>query len=129
MTAASRVLRRRLRPLAWVALEEVALDAIAEDGRLIVRTSARRVAERLGVDPGAAAGALRDLRRNGLLALEGEHRSAARFGLSVYVLGSVIGLTVVAPTTAAAPDMERAPSPATPPCPGQTALDPGSVSW
>ena len=42
--------------LAWVTLEEVALDAVAEDGRLVARTSARQVAERLGVDPGTAQG-------------------------------------------------------------------------
>ena len=68
MSAASRTLRRQLRALAWVTLEEVALDAVAEDGRLVARTSARQVAERLGVDPGTAAGALRVLRDRGLLA-------------------------------------------------------------
>ena len=52
VTTASRPLRRRLRPLAWVALEEVALDAVAEEGRLVARTSARQVAQLLGVDPG-----------------------------------------------------------------------------
>ncbi|MGH9106077.1 MAG: hypothetical protein ACRDZX_09605 [Acidimicrobiales bacterium] len=52
VSAASRALRRQLRPLVWVALEEVALDALAEDGQLVARTSARQVAERLGVDPG-----------------------------------------------------------------------------
>jgi DNA-binding transcriptional ArsR family regulator len=97
VSAASRALRRRLRPLAWVTLEEVALDAVDEDGRLVARTSARQVAERLGVDPGTAAGALRALRRKGLLALEREQGSAGRFGLSVYVLGSVAGLTVLTP--------------------------------
>ena len=69
VSALSRALRRQLRPLAWVTLEEVALDAVAEDGRLLARTSARQVAERLGVDPGTAASALRALRRRGLLAL------------------------------------------------------------
>ena len=40
-----RSLRRSLRPLDWVTLEDVALDAVAEDGRLVCRTSARQVAE------------------------------------------------------------------------------------
>lgn len=39
----SRSLRRELRSLVWVTLEEVALDAVAEDGRLVARTSARQV--------------------------------------------------------------------------------------
>jgi DNA-binding transcriptional ArsR family regulator len=83
--------------LVWVTLEEVALDAVAEDGRWVARTSARQVAERLGIDPGTANNALRDLRRDGLLTLEREHGPAGRFGLSVYVIGSIPGLTVVSP--------------------------------
>ena len=39
LSAESRALRRRLRPLAWMALEEVALDAVAEEGRFVARTS------------------------------------------------------------------------------------------
>lgn len=97
VSAASRALRRQLRAVVWVTLEEVALDAVAEDGRLVARTSARLVAERLGVDPGTAAGALRALRRQGLVALEREQGPAGRFGLSVYVLAPVAGLTVLAP--------------------------------
>jgi hypothetical protein len=100
LSAASRLLRRQLRPLVWVTLEEVALDAVAEDGRFVARTSARQVADRLGVDPGTAAGALRVLRRKGLLLLEREHGPAGRFGLSVYVLGTVAGLTVLSPRVA-----------------------------
>lgn len=65
MSAASRGLRRQLRALAWVTLEEVALDAVDEDGRLVAHTSARQVAERLRIDPGTAAGALRELRDRG----------------------------------------------------------------
>ncbi len=102
LSVAGRTLRRQLRPLAWVTLEEVALDAVAEDGRLVARTSARQVADRLGVDPGTAANALRVLRRHGLLKLEREHGPAGRFGLSVYVLGSIAGLTVV-PASAIVP--------------------------
>ena len=66
VTAASRTLRRQLRALTWVTLEEVALDAVAEDGQLVARTSARQVAEHLRVDPLAVAGALKVLRDRGL---------------------------------------------------------------
>ena len=97
LSAESRALRRRLRPLVWMALEEVALDAVAEDGRLVAHTSARRVAELLQVDPGSAARALRVLREHGLVVLEREKGPAGRFGLSVYVLGKVAGLTVLGP--------------------------------
>ena len=67
-----RPLRRALRPLVWVVLEEVALDAVVEDGSLVARTSARHVAERLGVNPSTAAEALRVLGRRGLVGLERE---------------------------------------------------------
>ncbi len=110
VSATSRALRRQLRPLAWVTLEEVALGAVVEDGRLVARTSARQVADRLGVDPSTAVNALRVLRRRGLLSLEREHGPAGRFGLSVYVLGSVDGLALVSPGAVAAwvlPSMER----------------------
>jgi hypothetical protein len=92
-----RDLRRELRPLAWIVLEDVALDAVVEDGRLVARTSARRLAEQLGIDPGTAASALRRLRHRGLLALERDPGPAGRFGLAVYVLSDVDGLAVVAP--------------------------------
>jgi DNA-binding transcriptional ArsR family regulator len=97
LSAESRALRRCLRPLAWMILEEVALDAVAQDGRLVAHTSARRVAELLGVDPGSAARALRVLREHGLVVLDREKGPAGRFGLSVYALGTVAGLTVLGP--------------------------------
>jgi hypothetical protein len=111
VSARCRGLRRELRPLAWIVLEDVALDAVIEDGRLVARTSARRLAAQLGIDPGTAASALRQLRHRGLLALERDPGSAGRFGLAVYVLGDVDGLAVVAlsgkvPHTAE-PDMVR----------------------
>ncbi len=52
MSVRARRLRKELRPLVWVTLEEVALDAVFENGRLFARTSARLIADRLGVDPG-----------------------------------------------------------------------------
>jgi DNA-binding transcriptional ArsR family regulator len=95
--AECRPLRRGLRPLVWVTLEEVALDAVVEDGRLLARTSARQIADRLGLDPNTVAGALKALRLRGLVTLEREKGPAGRFGLSVYVLGPVPGLSVVSP--------------------------------
>ena len=100
MSAGCRPLRRALRPLVWVTLEEVALDAVVEDDRLVARTSARLVAERLGIDPSTAAKALQALRQQGLVSLEREKGPAGRFGLSVYALAPVTGLTVVSPCVA-----------------------------
>jgi hypothetical protein len=62
LSVESRHLRGALRPLVWVTLEEIALEASWENGRLVARTSARQVADRLRVDPGTVAGALRVLR-------------------------------------------------------------------
>lgn len=100
LSAECRSLRRQLRPLVWVTLEEVALDALQEDGRLVARTSARQIAERLKVNPGTAAGALRVLRDRGLVRLARDHGQAGQFGLSMYVVGEVSGLTVVPPNGA-----------------------------
>jgi DNA-binding transcriptional ArsR family regulator len=100
VSTASRCVRRKLRPLAWLVLEEVALTAVEDGGRLVAHTSARQVADQVGVDPGTAASALRVLRDRGLLRLEREKGRAGRFGLSVYVLGSIAGLTVVKPSDA-----------------------------
>lgn len=97
VSTASRRLRRELRPLSWMVLEEIALDVIDEDGRLVAYTSARRLAEDLRIDPGTVANALRALRQMGLLTMERTARSVGRFGLAVYVLGTVDGLSVVAP--------------------------------
>jgi DNA-binding transcriptional ArsR family regulator len=95
LSAECRALRRELRALAWVTLEEVALDAVVEGGRLVAHTSARRVAERLGINPGTAATGLRALRESGMVRLEREKGPAGRFGLSVYELGPIAGLSVV----------------------------------
>ena len=92
-----RSLRRALRPLVWVVLEEVALDAEFDAGGLVARTSARQVAEHLGVNPSTAAEALRVLARRGLVSLEREKGPAGRFGLSVYQLRPPAGLSVVQP--------------------------------
>jgi hypothetical protein len=97
LSAECRALRRALRPMAWMTLEEVALSALVEEGRLVARTSARQVAECLGVDPGTAATALRILRERGLVSSSREKGPAGRFGLSVYELGPVAGLLVIEP--------------------------------
>ncbi len=97
----SRELRRLLRPIEWVVLEDVALDARADDdGILVAPTSARRVAEHLGLTPGAAARALGRLRSAGLLTYSRQTGPAGRFGLSAYVLGSIPGLGVLSPAEA-----------------------------
>jgi DNA-binding transcriptional MocR family regulator len=83
--------------LVWVTLEEVALDAVVEDGRLVARTSARQIADSLRLDPTTVAKALQTLRTRGLVLLEREKGPAGRFGLSVYALGPVPGLTLVSP--------------------------------
>jgi hypothetical protein len=99
VSRASRRLRRELRPLIWMVLEEVALNAVWENGRLVARTSARQLAEGLGIDPGTAAGALRALRQKGVLAMQREAGVAGRFGLAAYVLATMDGLVVVTPST------------------------------
>jgi hypothetical protein len=99
LSAECRALRRALRPLVWVTLEEVALSSVVEDGRPVARTSARQVAECLGVDPGTAATALRILRERGLVSLSREKGPAGRFGLSLYELRPVAGVLVIQPRT------------------------------
>ena len=93
---ASRELRRRLRPIEWVVLEDVALDARADDhGVVVASTSARAVAEHLGLTPGAAARALAGLRAAGLVTHARQAGPAGRFGLSAYVLAPVPGLAII----------------------------------
>ncbi len=115
---ASRDLRRELRPIEWVVLEDVALDVRPDDaGALVAPTSARRVAEHLGLTPGAVAQALARLRSAGLVTHTRQAGPAGRFGLSAYVLGPVPGLDVLPP----APESDR-PHPA-PPCPASPHVD------
>ena len=96
LRAASRELRRSLRPIEWVVLEDVALDARRDDdGVLVASTSAREVAEHLGLTPGATARALARLRSAGLVTHARQIGPAGRFGLSAYVLGPVPGMAVL----------------------------------
>jgi hypothetical protein len=91
----ARDLRRSLRPVVWVVLEELALHAVAVDGVLVAPTSARSIAQELGLDPGTAASALRTLRDRGLVDLAHEPRSCGRFGLLFYRLSPIAGIEVV----------------------------------
>ena len=91
-----------------MTLEEVALDAVAEDGRLVARTSARQVAERLGVDPGTAAGALRVLRDRGLLISNASTGRRAVSACRSTCSARSAGLTVI-PPCAALPQMATPP--------------------
>jgi hypothetical protein len=101
LSADCRPLRRTLRPTVWVVLEEIALAADLDDnGCLVAPTSARQVAEHVGVNPTTAAEALRVLGRRGVISLEREKGPAGRFGLSVYQLCPPAGLYVVPPCVA-----------------------------
>jgi DNA-binding transcriptional ArsR family regulator len=103
---ASRELRRSLRPIEWVVLEDVALDARPDRaGALVASTSARRVADHLGLTPGAVARALSRLRSAGLVTHARQVGPGGRFGLSAYRLGPVPGLDVEVadPSDGAAP--------------------------
>jgi hypothetical protein len=94
-----RPLRRELPALAWMILEQVALDAVLDEGCLLARTSARQIADYLDVNPGTAARALQLLRDRGLLVLQRKPGPSGQFGLSVYLLNPVDGLTVKRPDT------------------------------
>ena len=91
----SRDLRRRLRPVEWVVLEDVALDVVLDKGRAVAATSARRIADNLGIDPGAVSSALRRLRSLGLLEHDCADGNAGRFGLAVYVLVPTPGIELM----------------------------------
>ena len=100
VSTASRSLRRKLRPLPWLVLEEVALTAVEDGGRWVAHTSARQVADQVGVDPGTAAGALRSC---GIVAYSGwsaRRAELAASGSRSTCLGSIAGLTLVKPSEA-----------------------------
>lgn len=96
---ASAEVRASLRPIEWMLLEELTLAADADEtGVLVAPTSARAVAERLGLTAGAVARAL--LRALGLVSHLRHCGPAGRFGPSSYVLGSIPDLDVVDPRPA-----------------------------
>ena len=99
VSRASRALRRSLTPLEWMVLEDVALDATDDgDGGLVAPTSARQVAEHLGISPGSAAKALSRLRSLGLVTHDRQPGPGGRFGLSRYRLVLPPGVEVVGPS-------------------------------
>jgi DNA-binding transcriptional ArsR family regulator len=75
----SRGLRRAIRPVVWLVLEELALNAVMVDGILTASTSARSIAADLGLDPVTTASALRVLRDRGLVELTRETGAACEW--------------------------------------------------
>jgi hypothetical protein len=92
--AACRAVRRSIALTAWAVFEDVVMDSTLAGDRLIAATSARRVAEHLGVTPATAANALRRLRHHGLLEHERLTGPSGRFGLSVYRINLVDGIAL-----------------------------------
>jgi hypothetical protein len=90
-------LRRTLRPVVWVVLEQLAVEAVVVRGALVAATSSRAIAEQLRLDPATVAAALRNLRDRGLVELTREPGPSGRFGLAVYRLASLPGVEVLAP--------------------------------
>ena len=91
----SRDLRRRLQPVEWVVLEDTALDAVLDSDRAEAATSARCIANNLGIDAGTASSALRRLRSLGLVEHDRADGTAGRCGLSVYILVPTPGIEPV----------------------------------
>lgn len=83
---------RRLGTTAWVVLEVLTLEAVADDGALVARTSARSIAEAVSVSKDTAAGALRRLVDAGLVERRPQCRTGGRFGSGGYVLHLPAGL-------------------------------------
>ena len=97
--ARARDLFKTFRPLMWVVLQDVVLDAEWDDSRLVAATSARRVAEHLHIDPGSAVAAIRSLRNLGIVELCQTSGAAGRFGLAAYTLHLPPGVEVLPPRT------------------------------
>jgi hypothetical protein len=93
----ARSLLRVLRPVAWLVLLDVVLDAEWRDGSLVASTSVRLVADHLRLDPGTVASALRVLRTRGVVELLQASGSNGRFGLAAYILRLPDGVEVLSP--------------------------------
>ena len=106
-----------------MVLEEVVLSAVVDDGRWVAATSARRIAEAVGLDPGTVAAALRRLRRLGVLVLAQDRTAGGRFGLSTYELGLLLGIAprTVHPHTASQQPATPGPVPPAPVIPAPVA--------
>ncbi len=94
---------QRLGTTAWVVLEALALEAVVDDGALVVRTSARAIAEAVSASKDTAAGALRRLADAGLVERRRQHRAGGRFGAGSYVLLLPAGLATNALAAVAHP--------------------------
>ena len=93
VTIESRVLKRRLGPVAWAVLEDILLDAVLQDRRWLAATSTRGVADHLGLTPGTVARALARLCADGLVHREDQRDTrTGRFGESVYVVEPMTAL-------------------------------------
>lgn len=95
----ARAAMRVLRPTVWLVLQDVALDAVYRDGRLVASTSARLVATHLRIDPSTAASALRTLRDRGVVELSQISGPDGRFGLATYTLNLPEGIDALRPCT------------------------------
>jgi hypothetical protein len=79
--------RRRLGMTAWLTLQSLVFDATLLDDRLVVATSARHVAARLGIGKDRGAAALTVLRDAGLLTrLATRDAPSARFVAARYTI-------------------------------------------
>jgi hypothetical protein len=82
----ARSLMRLMRPVVWVVLQDIVLDAEWRNDRLVASTSARLVAEHLHLDPSTTASAMKTLRARGVVELEQASETNGRFGLAAYTL-------------------------------------------
>lgn len=97
LTDASRALRRRLGPTAWVVLEELLLDA-ADGESMVVETHVRRIAAGVGISKDSAARALLRLIELGVVTRRsGRDAATGCFGRSVYELRreAIVGVVAV----------------------------------
>jgi DNA-binding transcriptional ArsR family regulator len=73
----------RLGPVAWVVLERMAQQAMADGDDLVVCASVRSLAAELGLAKDTVAWALRRLRRAGLVEFVGERFERGSYRLTV----------------------------------------------
>ncbi|HET7486330.1 MAG TPA: hypothetical protein VFJ85_00275 [Acidimicrobiales bacterium] len=85
-------LRRRLGPVDWFVLEELALLAGADS---VVETAVRDLAGRLSLNKDTVARALVRLKAAGVVVAEPQANEAGRFGRVLYRIGVVPGLRFV----------------------------------